>query len=258
MRFGRLAFLFLVSLLGTAVSAQELKIAAASDLTAAMQKIGVAFTRQTGVQLKFSFGSSGNFFAEIRNGAPFDVFLSADRSYPETLDQAGKSDRGTIIYARGKLVLWTSNATLDLKAENLGTLTGRKVNKVAIANPEHAPYGRAAVASMLHFKIYDQVKPKLVLGENVSQAAQFAQSGNADVAMIALSLALSDTMKKSGRYALVPVDSYPVLDQSAIVLRSSQDKQNAHRFVEFLLTPAAQKILNEYGFDTTGPEARKR
>ena len=183
----------------------------------------------------------------------------ADRSYPETLDQSGKGDQGTTIYARGKLVLWTSNASaVDLSSENLRALTGPKVNKVAIANPEHAPYGRAAVAAMLHFKVYDQVKPKLVLGENVSQAAQFAQSGNADIAMIALSLALSDTMKKSGRYALIAPDSYPPLDQAAIVLRSSQEKQNAHRFVEFLLTPAAQKILSEYGFETLGPEAHKR
>ena len=255
----KLALFFSVLTLAAGVSAQEIKVAAASDLTAAMQKIGTAFTRQTGVQVKFSFGSSGNFFAEIRNGAPFDVFLSADRSYPDTLDQSGKADQGTTIYARGKLVLWTSNSSsLDLTADGLRALTGAKVSKIAIANPEHAPYGRAAVAAMLHFKVYDQVKPKLVLGENVSQAAQFAQSGNADVAMIALAVALSENMKKSGRYALVPPESYPPLEQAAMVVRSSQAKQDSHRFVDFLLTPAAQKILSEYGFETRGPEARRR
>ncbi|HEY6253505.1 MAG TPA: molybdate ABC transporter substrate-binding protein [Candidatus Angelobacter sp.] len=255
----KLTVLSLALILVAGISAQELKIAAASDLTAAMQKIAAAFTRQTGVQVKFSFGSSGNFFAEIRNGAPFDVFLSADRSYPDTLDQSGRADQGTTIYAKGKLVLWTSNgSTVDLSAEELRALTGPKVSKVAIANPEHAPYGRAAVAAMVHFKVYDQVKPKLVLGENVSQAAQFAQSGNADVAIIALSLALSDTMKKTGRYALVALDSYPPLEQAAMVLHSSQYKKDAHRFVDFLLSPAAQKILGEYGFETRGPEAQRR
>jgi len=256
----KLAFLPLLFalVLATGVQAQELKIAAAADLNPAMPKLSAAFSRQTGVQLKVSFGSSGNFFAEIRNGAPFDVFLSADRSYPETLEQAGKADQGTTLYARGKLVVWVPNG-LGLKPspDNLKILTSPEVKKIAIANPEHAPYGRAAVAAMVHFKVYDQVKPKLVLGENVSQTAQFAQSGNADAAMISLAQALSDTLKNSGHYALVPADSYPALDQSAVVLRSSQNKQAAHRFVEFLLSPAAQKILNEYGFETHGQEARK-
>jgi molybdate transport system substrate-binding protein len=249
---------FLVLSLAAIASAQDLKVAAASDLSAAMQKLGPAFTRQTGVQLKFSFGSSGNFFAEIRNGAPFDVFLSADRSYPETLEGTGKVDRGTTFYARGKLVVWVPNRfSLEPSADNLKVLTSSNVSKIAIANPDHAPYGRAAVAAMVHFKVYDQVKPKLVLGENISQTAQFAQSGNADVGLIALSLALSDTMKKSGRYAVLAPDSYPALDQVAVVLRSSQNKEAAHRFVEFLVSPAAQKILSEYGFETRGPEARK-
>lgn len=242
----KLVFLLL---LGTLASAQELKIAAAADLTAAMQKVGTAFEKQTGVHVNFSFGSSGNFFAQIRNGAPFDVFLSADRSYPETLDQEGKTDQGTIIYARGKLVVWyPAHLSLTFTPNNLNSLTSRLVSKVSIANPEHAPYGRAAVASMVHFKVYDQVKSKLVLGENVSQAAQFAQSGNADVALIALSLALTDSMQKSGHYVVIDPDSYPPLDQAAAVLRSSQNKTQAHRFLQFLQSPPAQKILHDFGF----------
>ena len=255
----KLVFGLLGLMLTAGLSAQELKIAAASDLTPAMPKLSEAFAKQTGVQLKVSFGSSGNFFAEIRNGAPFDVFLSADRSYPETLEQTGKADKSTAIYARGKLVVWVPNRLgLEPSTDNLKILTNSNVKKIAIANPEHAPYGRAAVAAMVHFKLYDQVKSKLVLGENVSQTAQFAQSGNADAALISLAQALSDTLKNSGRYALVPPESYPNLDQAAMVLRSSQNKQNAHRFVEFLQSPAAQKILNEYGFETHGLEARKR
>jgi molybdate transport system substrate-binding protein len=243
--------LVLLLVLGTLASAQELKIAAASDLTAAMQKVGAAFEKQSGVHVNFSFGSSGNFFAQIRNGAPFDVFLSADRSYPETLDGEGKTDQGTIIYARGKLVAWyPSRLSLNLKPNNLTVLASKLVNKVSIANPEHAPYGRAAVASMIHYKVYDQVKPKLVLGENVSQAAQFAQSGNADVALIALSLALTDGMQKSGQYVIIDPDSYPPLDQAAVVLHSSQNKTQAHRFLQFLQSPVAQKILHDYGFES--------
>ena len=255
----KVVFVVLGLVLTVGLSAQELKVAAASDLTPAMPKLSAAFAKQTGVQLKVSLGSSGNFFAEIRNGAPFDVFLSADRSYPETLEQTGKADETTAIYARGKLVLWVPNRVgIEPSADKLQSLTNSKVKKIAIANPEHAPYGRAAVAAMVHFKLYDQLKSKLVLGENVSQTAQFAESGNADVALISLAQALSDTLKNSGRYAVVPVDSYPNLDQGAMVLRSSQNKQNAHRFVEFLQSPAAQKILNEYGFETHGLEARKR
>lgn len=257
--FVRKLILAVVSLVLTAgLAAQELKIAAAADLNPAMPKLQAAFAKQTGVQLKVSFGSSGNFFAEIRNGAPFDVFLSADRSYPETLEQTGKTEEGTAIYARGRLVVWVPNQLgIEPSADNLKILTNPKVKKIAIANPEHAPYGRAAVAAMVHFKVYDQVKSKLVLGENVSQTAQFAQSGNADVAMISLAQALSDTLKSSGHYALVPVDSYPSLDQAAAVIRSSQNKQNAHKFVEFLQSPTAQKILSEYGFETHGLQAKK-
>jgi len=246
----RVIFLCLALLLTGSASAQELKIAAASDLNGPMQKVAATFTKQTGVQLKFSFGSSGNFFAEIRNGAPFDVFLSADRSYPETLDQSGKTDDAPATYALGKLVLWVSNRVPgNLSSKNLDFLNSAGVHKIAIANPDHAPYGRAAVAAMVHFKVYDQVKSKLVMGENISQTAQFAQSGNAEVALIALSLALTDSMKKSGRYVIVPTESYPPLYQAAVVLRSSQYKQQAHRFVEFLRSPAGQKIMLEYGFE---------
>jgi molybdate transport system substrate-binding protein len=237
--------------LATCASAQELKIAAAADLSAAMQKVAAAFEKQAGVHLSFSFGSSGNFFAQIRNGAPFDVFLSADRAYPEKLADAGQVDQQVVVYARGKLVAWASNrSAIELSPDNLKALTTSAVSKVSIANPEHAPYGRAAVAALVHFKVYDQVKPKLVLGENVSQAAQFAQSGNADVGLIALSLALSDTMKKDGRYVVLPQGSYPPLEQAGAVLRSSQNKQQAHRFLDFLRSQAGQKILHEYGFET--------
>jgi molybdate transport system substrate-binding protein len=249
--FARKSFLLIVIvMLAAGASAQELKIAAAADLSLALEKLGAAFKKQTGVQLKVSYGSSGHFFSEIKNGAPYDVFLSADRDYPDTLDGLGKTDQGTTVYAQGKLAVWVAARTgLNPSPDSLDVLTSNRVNKIAIANPEHAPYGRAAVAAMSHYGEYIQVKTKLVLGENVAQAAQFAESGNADAAIIPMSLMVGGNLKKTGHYAIVPLDSYPPILQAAVVLRSTQNKQEAHRFVEFLRSAPAQKILIEYGFE---------
>ena len=235
----------------------EIRVAAASDLSAAMQRLTPAFEKQTGIHVTVSLGSSGNFFAQIANGAPFDVFLSADKSYPEKLDQSGLAEPGSIaFYARGRLAIWWPNSVhLDLQSKNPQGLTGNldslkspEIRRIAIANPEHAPYGRAAVAALQHYGLYEAVKPKLVLGENISQTAQFAQSGNADVAFVALALALSDAMKDKGQFLLLPENSYPPLDQAAVVVRSSPNKQQAQRFVQFLTSSEGQKILGDFGF----------
>jgi molybdate transport system substrate-binding protein len=235
----------------------EIRVAAASDLSAAMQKLTPVFEKQTGIHVSVSLGSSGNFFAQISNGAPFDVFLSADKSYPEKLDKSGLAEPGTIaLYARGKLAIWWPNSVHpDLQSKNLQGGTGGldslklpEIHRIAIANPEHAPYGRAAVAALQHYGIYEAVQPKLVLGENISQTAQFAQSGNADVAFIALALAVSDAMKDKGQFLLLPESSYPPLDQAAVVVRSSPNKQQARRFVQFLTSSEGQKILSDFGF----------
>jgi molybdate transport system substrate-binding protein len=237
---------------------QELKIAAASDLTAAMQRLGPAFEKQTGIHVSVSLGSSGNFFAQIQNGAPFDVFLSADKSYPEKLVQAGQAEPNSLTpYARGRLVLWTAKSTgLHPPSRDGKTLDGGldflkrpEVRKIAIANPEHAPYGRAAVAAMEHFKVYDQVKPKLVLGENISQTAQFAQFGNVDVGFVGLSGALSESMARSGSYVLLPDESYPPLEQAGVVVAASKNKEQARRFLTFLMSAEGQTILKELGFE---------
>ena len=235
---------------------QELKVAAAADLTSAMEKLGPAFEKQSGVHITVSLGSSGNFFAQIQNGAPFDVFLSADKSYPEKLEQAGKTEGAVVPYARGRLVIWTpnssnlhfpttSNQVLD---GNLDLLSGPSVHKIAIANPEHAPYGRAAVAALTHFGVYDHVKPKIVMGENISQTAQFAQSGNADVALIALSLAATGSLQSQGRWVLLPEDSYPPIEQAGVALKSSSNKAQAKQFLDFLTSPAGQAMLRDFGF----------
>jgi molybdate transport system substrate-binding protein len=241
-------------LLTVGTAAQELRVAAAADLGRVMEKLAPTFEKQTGVHVSVSLGSSGNFFAQIQNGAPFDVFLSADRSYPEKLQQAGLSEPGTLTtYARGKLVLWTARASLSSSAnkttDDLGFLITPSIRRIAIANPEHAPYGRAAVAVLKHYGVYEKVKDKLVLGENISQTAQFAESGNVEAAFIAYSLALGGNMAAKGVSRLLPQDSYPPLDQAAVVVRSSKYKEQARRFVTFLGSPQARSILRELGFE---------
>src|SRR5262249_51768167 len=155
------------------------------------------FQQQTGTKIDVTYGSSGNFYSQIQNGAPFDLFFSADIEYPTKLAAAGIADRTTLYkYAIGRIVIWTPpDAKLDGAREAWKTLSNDFVQKIAIANPQHAPYGRAAVAAMQNAKLYDEVKSKLVFGENISQAAQFVQSGSAQAGILALSLAMSPAMK---------------------------------------------------------------
>ncbi len=231
------------------LAAQELTIAAASDLTFVMQELGARFEKETGSKLKVTFGSSGNFFAQIQHGAPFDLFLSADLDYPQKLARAGKADPATLYeYAWGRLVLWTpARSTLDVK-RGLKLLLDPAVTKIAIANPLHAPYGRAAVAAMQHEGLYDAASPKLVKGENISQAAQFVQTGNADVGLIALSLAVAPAMQRAGRYQEIPADDHPPIVQACVVVTSSPRKELARRFVEFLKRPEQVELMKKYGF----------
>ncbi len=229
--------------------AAEIKIAAASDLTFAFKDVAARFQNQTGVAVKLTYGSSGNFFAQIQNGAPFDLFFSADVGYPEKLEAAGLAESGTMYeYASGKLVMWVPNASkLDL-SRGLAALLDPGIGKIAIANPQHAPYGTAAVAAMRHAGIYDQVKGKFVLGENISQTAQFVQSGNADVGLLALSLAVAPAMKDSGRYVEVPAADYPPLIQAAVILKSSRNQELANQFLKFLKEPETVALMERYGF----------
>jgi molybdate transport system substrate-binding protein len=230
-------------------NAGELKVAAASDLTFAFKDVGARFEKQTGNSLKLTYGSSGNFFSQIQNGAPFDLFFSADVSYPQKLEAAGQTEPGTIYdYATGKLVIWVPNASkLDL-SRGLSVLLDPGIRKIAVANPLHAPYGAAAVAALRHDGIYDQVKDKFVLGENISQTAQFVQSGNADVGLLALSLAVAPAMKTSGRYVEVPASDYPPLIQAGVIVKSSRNKELANQFLKFLKEPGTVALMEQYGF----------
>jgi molybdate transport system substrate-binding protein len=230
--------------------AQELTVAAASDLQVALPEVISRFERATGVRVQPVFGSSGNIAAQIQNGAPYDVFLSADIEYPRRLIARGLATREALAgYARGRVVLWVRNeSALDVK-RGLGALAGQMVRRIAIANPEHAPYGRAAVAALRHAGAYDQVRTKLVLGENISQAAQFALSGNADAGIIALSLALGPALRNAGRYVVIPSEFHPPIEQAAVWLTRAKDPAAARRFVEFLRQPATAQYLRTMGFD---------
>jgi molybdate transport system substrate-binding protein len=232
-----------------AKAAEELTIAAAADLTFALKEIADNFHAQTGTEVRVSYGSSGNLSSQIKHGAPFDILFSADITYPRQLESDGFAAPHTLYqYAVGRIVLWTRNRSgLDI-SRGMSLLADPKVRKIAIANPTHAPYGRAAVAALKHFGLYDQVQEKLVFGENVAQAAQFADSGNADVAIIALSLALSPNVGSRGRYWQVPLDAYPPLEQGLVITAHAANKRIASDFLAFVKTKESSAILKRYGF----------
>ena len=241
----------LLLLTGTFAAAQEIVVAAAADMSGALPQLVAAYTKKTGQTVKVTFGSSGNLTNQIRNGAPFDVFFSADEKYPRQLIAEGLAAKDTLYrYGVGRLVLWIpADSPLDLSKLGMNALLDPSVKKISIANPATAPYGRAAEAALRHFRIYDQVSSRLVLGENVSQAAQFVESGNAQAGLIALSHALAPAMKDKGRYWTVPLDAYPTLNQAAVVLSRSKHQDAARRFLEFLRSPEATALLTTHGFN---------
>jgi len=230
-------------------AAPTLTVAAASDLQAVLPTLAERFQQRTGVTPRLTFGSSGNFFTQIRNGAPFDLFLSADLDYPQQLIRAGAAVPDSLYeYATGRLVLWArKDRGIDL-GRGLQTLADPRIRRVAIANPDHAPYGRAAVAALRHENLYATIQPKLVVGENISQAAQFVQSGNAEVGIIALSVALSPALKTSGGYVEIPAAWYPPIRQAAVVVRASGHVSAARDFLSFMQQPDSLQLLAEFGF----------
>ena len=258
MRHFRSAFMAVCLLLATAPgfaqggkkSPSELVVAAAADLSAALPEIGDGYQKKTGVKLKLSFGASGALTQQIQNGAPFDLFFSADMDYPRQLIAAGDADTATLYqYAVGKLVLWVpADSPLDVEHQGMNVLLDPSVKKIAIANPQHAPYGRAAMAALQHSGLYDRVADRLVLGENVSQAAQFAESGNAQAGFVALAHAVAPGMLGKGKYWEVPAESYPTLAQGVVVLSHSPHKKEAADFLNYLKTKEAAGLFQKYGF----------
>ena len=235
--------------LATSICAQEATVAAAADLQSAMQEIAARFEKGTGKSIKVIYGSSGNLFQQIENGAPFDMFFSANLDYPRRLEADGLVEPDTFLkYATGKIVLWVpSDSKLDISS-GLKSLLDPAAGKIAIANPSHAPYGQAAVAAMKKEDVYHKVSSKFVIGENISQTASFALSHSADAGIIALSLALSPMMKGKGRYVEIPAQDYPPIEQACVVLKSAQHKETAKAFLEFIKSSAVVELLRSYGF----------
>jgi molybdate transport system substrate-binding protein len=230
----------------------ELRIAAAADLQFVLVDLVAAFAKShPKSSVTVTTGSSGNLFAQLTNEAPFDLFLSADVSYPQKLVEGGQGIRDSLFeYAIGHLVIWAPReSTLDVEGQGIEVLRGEGVQKIAVANPKAAPYGRAAVAALQNLKLYDIVESRLVFGENVAQAAQMAESGGADVGMISLSLAVSSTLRDKGQYRQVPGDAHPPIVQGGVILHWAQDAALAGEFRDFLLSAEGQAILDHYGFE---------
>lgn len=226
-----------------------LRIAAAADLQPVLPPLLRQFEQQTGIRADASFKSSATLATQIINGAPFDLFLAADTSFPQRVIDAGRAQQiQPIPYAKGTLVLWTRNdsGVSSLRPE---ALTGGAVRSIAIANPEHAPYGRAAQATLEHWHLLDAVRPKLRIAENIAQAAQYAESGNAQVGFISLTAALTPRLKAEGHFVRIPPEDHPPILQGAIVVRGAAHAQAAHRFLEFLRSPAIARVLAAEGLE---------
>jgi len=227
----------------------HVRVAAAADLNAALGDLVGRFSASHAIDVSITYGSSGTFYAQLLNQAPFDLFLSADVTYPRQLASRGLTlDGGDFTYAVGRLVVWVPTASPIDPQQGLRALAGASVTHVSIANPDHAPYGRAAVAALMREGIYDAVKPKIVYGENVAQAMQFAQSGAADAGIVALSLALAPAAREAGRYADVPLDEYPRLEQGGTILKWAADVESARALRAFILSAEGRAILQTYGF----------
>jgi molybdate transport system substrate-binding protein len=232
-----------------AQAAREVHVLAASDMQPVMPELAGAFEHATGIKLVVSYGSSSALATQIINGDPADLFMAADFSFPEKVVAAGLVDSGMpMAYARGRLVLWARKDS-PLQPLTQNTLLDGKFTSLAIANPEHAPYGQAAVQALNRFNIYAKVQTKLVVAENIEQAAQFVESGNAQLGFISLTAALTDRLKQEGSYILIPETTYFPLRQCAVVMKKSEHRADAHAFLDWLRSAPIQRNLKQYGLD---------
>jgi molybdate transport system substrate-binding protein len=232
------------------LNAQTITIAAAADLRNALDDITKLYKeKHQDLKVDVIYGSSGSLYQQISNQAPFDLFFSADVSFAAKLDSLKLTSGKPTIYAVGHLVLWSN--TKDV-SKGLDLLKSEEIKKISIANPEVAPYGKRAVESLKYYKLYDIIKDKIVKGDNVSQAAQFVLTGNAEVGIIALSLALSTEMSAKGKYFLIDEKSYSKFEQAYVVLKKSEKNKELLDFVKFLDTKKVKDIFNKYGFKLPG------
>lgn len=243
--------LALMAICGARGATTELTIAAASDLKFALDELATEFrAAHPEIGVRITYGSSGNFFAQLQNRAPFDLYFSADIDYPRKLAVAGHALDGDVFsYAVGRLVVWVpATSPIDVEALGIQSLVTPGARKVAIANPRHAPYGVAAVAAMRSLGVYDAVEPRLVWGENIAQTAQFVQSGAADIGIVALALAVAPQMREAGRFWEIPLESYPRMEQGGLILKWTRSPEAARTFRDFVLGERGRAILRRYGF----------
>ncbi len=224
-----------------------LTIAAASSLKFALDDLLELFRAENqNINVRVTYGSSGNFRTQIEQGAPFDLFLSADRVFPEMLIESGRGEKGSLFdYAVGRMVIWVRDVS-PLDPEQ--SLVDSRVRKIAIANPKHSPYGQAAVAAFKSLGVYEQIKDRFVMGENIAQAAQFVETGAADIGVIALALATAPTMAERGRYWEIPLGHFPTMFQSGVILTNAQNPDAARALLGMMITDSGQELLRAHGF----------
>ncbi|HEX8491295.1 MAG TPA: molybdate ABC transporter substrate-binding protein [Pyrinomonadaceae bacterium] len=227
---------------------KEIIVAAASDLAPAFEELGRSFEQATGIKVIYNFGSTGTLSKQIENGAPIDLFAAANVEFVNSLEQKGLIIPDTkALYARGRITIWT-NAESKLKLEKLEDLAQPEVARIGIANPEHAPYGTAAREAMQSTGIWDKVKDKLVFGENVRMTLQYAETGNVDVSIVALSL----SVQSKGRWVLVPEELHRPLDQALAVIKGTRQEQEARQFAAFINGTQGRPVMRKYGFVLPG------
>ena len=230
---------------------RSVAVAVAANMKPAFEELAARFqAAHPGVEVKATYGASGNFFAQIANGAPFDLFLSADAEFPARVVEKGLADGKAFTYAYGKLVVWVPKSSkLDLDGKGLAALTDPSVQKIAIASPEVAPYGRAAKAALEQAGLYQALKDRIVTGQSVSQAAQFVQSGNAQAGFVPLSLARTPPLSEQGRAWPVPPSSYARIEQAGVVVKGAKEAALARELAAFIAGAGARDVLERYGYD---------
>lgn len=256
MRVVPLIVVVLSVMLTSVARAEHATIAAAADLKFAMDEIVASFkTSNPGDEVVVIYGSSGKLHTQILEGAPYDLFFSADIAFPRMLAKKGLAASEVMPYAIGRIVLWSTSR--DARQMTLASLADPGIRHIAIANPAHAPYGRRAEEALRALNLWDQVKPRLVLGENVTQAAQFVQSGNAEVGIISLSLALNRELARQGGYWLIPDNLHEPLVQGYVVTKHGQGNALAESFAKYVSSAPARAVMKRYGFVLPGEIATK-
>ncbi|HET9594964.1 MAG TPA: molybdate ABC transporter substrate-binding protein [Anaeromyxobacteraceae bacterium] len=235
----------------THAARRSVAVAVAINMKPAFDEIAARFqAAHPDVEVKSTFGASGNFFAQIANGAPFDLFLSADAEFPAKVVEKGLADGKAFTYAYGKLVVWIpKDSKVDLEGKGLAALDDFSVQKIAIANPEVAPYGRAARAALKKAGLFQKLEDRIVMGQNVSQTAQFVQSGNAQAGFVPLSLAKTPPLSEEGRAWPVPASSYERIEQAGVVIKGAKEAALARELAAFITGAGAKEVLERFGYD---------